>query len=80
MTAPEVRVGQIWADNDRRSAGRLVKVLKVDSRYAEVVACDMNGNWSPSALRARHTRILLTRFRPTSTGYRLVEDVPGGAA
>lgn len=78
MTEIEVKVGQIWADNDKRTAGRLIKVEKVGATYAEVVACDADGNPSPSVLRARHSRILLARFRPTSTGYRLHSDVPQG--
>lgn len=27
--APEVRVGQVWADNDPRSAGRTVEVIEI---------------------------------------------------
>ncbi|GAA3750285.1 DUF6354 family protein [Micromonospora maritima] len=74
---PAVRVGQIWADNDKRSEGRLVKVTAVDSTHADVIAVDAHGEPSPSILRARRTRIRLNRFRPTSTGYRLVRDVEG---
>lgn len=63
-TAPEVRVGQIWADNDKRSAGRIVTVLAVNGRHATV-----RSNFGKT------TSVLLNRFRPTATGYRLVKDV-----
>jgi hypothetical protein len=61
----EVRPGQVWADNDWRAHGRTVLVLAVDETHATVQ--------SPSG-RGRKTRIRLDRFRPTSTGYRLVSE------
>ncbi|GAA3217920.1 hypothetical protein ACFP63_08835 [Oerskovia jenensis] len=64
MTVHTVRPGQIWADNDKRSAGRRVTVLSVGQTHALV---------ETSLLR--RTSIRLDRFRPTSTGYRLVKDV-----
>ena len=60
-----VQPGQVWADNDWRSAGRQIQVLEVDATHATVQ--------SPSGL-GRKTRIRLNRFRPTSTGYRLLKD------
>lgn len=59
---PPVRIGQIWADNDKRSAGRRVEVVAVDEKHATVKA----------AGGKRLTRIRLDRFKPTSTGYTLV--------
>lgn len=76
----EVKVGQIWVDNDKRAAGRQLKILTVDkappgkqlsSGYAtaEVISDRRAG------LRTnRQTCILLSRFKPNSTGYRLVKD------
>ena len=63
---PTVRPGQIWADNDKRSAGRQVAVLAIDETHAVV---------RPAGGPGLQTRIRLDRFRPTSTGYRLVKDV-----
>lgn len=71
---PDVRPGQVWADNDKRSAGRHVRIDLVDETHASVTTCDAQGNPSPSVLSARRTRIRLDRFRPTATGYRLVKD------
>lgn len=62
---PSVKVGQVWADNDWRSKGRMVRVLAVDETHATVQ--DRLG-------MGRKTRIRLDRFRPTSTGYRLERD------
>ena len=61
---PTVRPGQIWADNDKRSAGRRVTVTSVGQTHALV-----------ETSLGRQTLIRLDRFRPTSTGYRLVKDV-----
>lgn len=61
-----VKVGQIWADNDKRLNGRRIKVLEVGDTHATVA--------SPTGI-GPHTKIRLTRFRPISTGYRLLEDV-----
>lgn len=63
---PKVRPGQVWADNDKRASGRTMRVESVDSRYAMVVDS-----------RGRRSRILVERMRPTSTGYRLLEEAPG---
>ncbi len=85
---PDVRPGQTWADNDKRAAGRKVRVDKIDGLYAicTIVADRADPaphrgryntprppGWSPVGLV---TRILLGRFRPTSNGYRLIEDAP----
>lgn len=70
----EVKVGQVWEDNDPRQkkegiAIRRIKVLEIKDGRARVQ--------SPSGLGAR-TWIRLNRFRPTASGYKLVEDVPAG--
>lgn len=57
-----VEPGQIWEDNDWRSAGRRILILSVDETHATVQ--------SPSGM-GRITRIRLDRFRPNSTGYRM---------
>ncbi|GAA0918604.1 hypothetical protein [Nonomuraea longicatena] len=62
---PRVQVGQVWADNDKRASGRTVRVENVDGRYVQVVDS-----------RGRRSRILIERMRPTSTGYRLLEEAP----
>lgn len=65
----QVKVGQVWEDNDSRlGAGahrRSFKVLEIIGERALVVT--LNGV-------SRKTKIKLDRFRPTATGYRLVQD------
>lgn len=61
-TQLKIEAGQIWESCDPRDNGRRLRVKLVDSRYAYCVG--PNG---------RETRILLTRFKPNATGYRLVE-------
>lgn len=62
------KVGQVWQDNDSRPGHkRLLRVLRIESGYAFVQ--------SPTG-QGRVTRIRLDRFRPNSTGYRLVSDPP----
>lgn len=68
-----VRPGQVWADNDKRSNGRQVRVIHVTETHAVV------GPVNPKA-RGRATRIRLDRFVPSSTGYRLVSEAPGGSS
>jgi len=68
---PDVRVGQIWADNDPRSAGRYVIVEAVNDTHAMVAQCGPHGTIHQ---KARRTEIRLTRMRPTSNGYRLERD------
>ncbi|WP_433893054.1 hypothetical protein [Streptomyces sp. CA-111067] len=68
--------GQIWADNDRRSNGRYLRVLSIEDGSALVKQVTAAGE---STLKAP-TRIRLNRFRPTSTGYRLVRHADGSAA
>ncbi|WP_432034648.1 hypothetical protein [Streptomyces antibioticus] len=70
---PGVRVGQVWADNDKRSEGRTVRIDEIDARYAY---CTVLTTAMPSSRTGQRTRIGLERMRPTSTGYRLLEDAP----
>lgn len=58
-----VKVGQIWQDNDGRSEGRTGRIVSMDDTHARV-------EWGVNT-----TRVKLTRFKPTSTGYRLIQDV-----
>lgn len=69
----EVRVGQIWQDNDTRQRKshnpRRGKIVQILGGYATV-------EWSTG----RTTQVSLKRFRPNSTGYKLVEDALDGHA
>jgi hypothetical protein len=88
---PTVRVGQVWEDTDKRHPGRRVQVVRLETvhlrvwsgtemRYVTedipVAVCRRAG----APVLSRETRIRVDRFRPTSTGYRLVEDVLTEAA
>lgn len=88
-----VRVGQIWADNDPRSAGR---TLRVDAIVDGKALCTTltNADDQQRSLdgagprpkswyrdrRGKQTKISLSRFKPNATGYRLVEDAPARSA
>lgn len=61
ITAPEPKVGQIWASNDRRDLGMHRTVVAVSENYV----------WLDGLQR---TRVRRDRMRPTSTGYRLIRD------
>lgn len=89
---PDVRVGQVWADNDSRSRGRTIKVLEIVApeggepvAICETLTNDKSTEWrmertSSARMRAlldrrgKTSRIKVRRFRPTSTGYRLVSE------
>jgi hypothetical protein len=79
-SAPEVRPGQVWADNDPRSAGRTIRIDAIersDTPYAEDCAVVTTLTPARNVGRVGHqTRIAIRRFRPTSTGYRLITDTP----
>lgn len=68
LPGPDVRVGQVWEDIDKRGYGRQVHVVSVGDTHATV---------EDTVGKPRRTRVRLDRFRPTSTGYRLVLDVEG---
>ena len=81
MSNDTVKIGQVWADNDARSVGRTVKVIDIDHpqapglRYALVETVTDPTDYPPEKPRiGKRSRIRLDRFRPTSTGYRLVEE------
>ncbi|MFF3060161.1 hypothetical protein [Streptomyces sp. NPDC057909] len=74
MNQRDVLICQVWADNDRRSAGRTVRVGAVSERHAY---CTVLTAAAPGGRTGRRVRILIERMRPTSTGYRLVELVDG---
>ena len=87
-----VRPGQVWADNDVRSKGRTVRVVEVGSLTA---ICEILTNsdahqeyvdgvrsmagYRPVDMRGRRTQIALRRFKPTSTGFRLLEEASDAA-
>ena len=58
-----VRPGQEWADMDPRSRGRTIRVDFVVGDYAYVTGS--NG---------RKTRIKISRMRPGSNGYKLINN------
>lgn len=83
-----VRVGQVWGDNDPRSAGRflLVEEIKRDTEGNSKAVCLVlqDAYWvtmnRPRRARRRtgqvgtRTRISCKRFKATSTGFFLVKD------
>lgn len=75
-TDAEVRPGQVWADNDQRAVGRTVRIERIDGDHAIVTVLTAYRHATPGE-RARSVgkerRIRITRFRPNSTGYRLLE-------
>jgi hypothetical protein len=85
--APTVKPGQIWADNDKRAAGRTLRVERVlgdkaqctiltNTDVAQKQIDEYQGRACPWArdMRGKKTWISLARFKPTNTGYRLVQD------
>ena len=77
---PEVKRGQVWKDCDWRSNGRSFRILRVEEQYAIVTVLTARKS-APESERQRavgaERRIRLSRFRPNSTGYRLVSEPEG---
>lgn len=67
-----VQVGQVWEDVDPRMHGRQFRVHEVGETYA-VVQITRPNPYSTTAPTTKR-RINLTRFTPTRTGYRLIEE------
>jgi hypothetical protein len=64
----EVKVGQVWQDWDtrfRNGAPTYKKVLKIEGGFAYCVS-------TRNGIVISKSRISLQRFRPNSTGYKLV--------
>lgn len=89
VTTPAVRVGQVWADNDKREAGRTVRIdaINCDSdgepHSVEVTVLTMSAEkqaqfdantFSVTDTRGLKRTILARRLYPTSTGYRLLSE------
>lgn len=89
---PVVEPGQVWADNDRRSNGRTVRVDRVvndPTKGEQVAVCTVltnsdrvqsfigSGSNHFRDTRGTTVRIAVRRMRPTSTGYRLVPAEAG---
>ena len=70
----DVKPGQVWADDDPRSAGRTLRVERIDGAKAictiltNTTGFDVATPWQRD-MRGKTTRISLARFKPTSTGY-----------
>jgi hypothetical protein len=69
----KVAVGQIWEDNDPRSAGRTIRITEVDQAKerarGEVLSVARNVGEHQVGHRTRW--IKFSRFRPVQRGYRL---------
>ena len=75
MSTVEVKVGQIWADNDPRSRGRTIKVISIAGEKAVVECVSVARNVGLHNV-GRKTVVSLKRFNPNrQTGYTLVQDV-----
>lgn len=71
-----VKVGQVWIDNDYRTSGRrcvCVNQINGDKALCAVGTYDPSTK-TPVAWTSRQTTISLRRFKPTATGYRLVKE------
>jgi hypothetical protein len=86
----EVRIGQVWQDNDKRGYGRRVRIVEIVNRHipgrpsmgtgtphAVVELVTGRGVGYGQAKPGRRTTIRLDRFKPTATGYRLVSEPEG---
>jgi hypothetical protein len=58
---PEVKVGQVWLDCDRRTRGRRLKIVAIACGAAVV----------ENLQTGRKTRVKLRRFQERSNGYRI---------
>jgi hypothetical protein len=69
----KVEPGQYWIPNDRSQSGRIVKVNRIEGKYAHCTT-----RWKGKA--PSEVKILLTRFAPTATGFRRIPAPERAAA
>ena len=70
MKTVELRVGQIWCDNDSRRSKRNIKIvsmISIKNHNKMVLAYNTQ--------TGKETVIKESRFKPFSRGYRLVKNV-----
>lgn len=69
----EVKVGQIWKDNDARYKGRTVRVVEIqDNNVLAAIITDVGGR---HVKVPRIARLPASRFSPEHKGYTLVRNV-----
>ncbi len=72
---PVPKIGQIWADNDPRSKGRTIRIVSVNERFVQAETLTPAKGYISETSTGRITRIRVDRLRPSTTGYRLMQDV-----
>lgn len=75
-----VALGQVWVDDDPRSAGRRIRITEIegDKVRGEIISVARNVGEEQVGRRTRWIRV--TRFQPGKRGYRLVENPGTGTA
>lgn len=73
----EIRPGQLWADNDPRSRGRVIQVTRHDLLGEVHVVTVRNSRTAINDNIGRRTKINAARFVPTTKGYVLIQDEHG---
>lgn len=58
--AEQVKVGQIYADKDRRMKGRYVRVMRIEGLYGFCKSCTASGAYRDNA---REVRLALTNLQ-----------------
>lgn len=74
---PTVKVGQVWESCDKRDRARKVQVAGFkDKNGAKYAVCNQGWLHPQGAFQAngRQVTIRLDRFRPTSSGWKLVRE------
>ena len=70
----EVRVGQVWADNDHRYLGRQVEILSIDGGVATVKVV---AHPKSQRMIGKKSKIRAVRFlRARNSGYTIVATAP----
>ncbi|WP_137726494.1 hypothetical protein [Prescottella subtropica] len=73
---PAPAAGQVWADNDPRVHGRTIAVDAIDGDKA-ICTVLVPAYDNPNGRSGHAVKIAVRRFKPTSTGYRLIRDEHG---
>lgn len=75
-----VALGQVWMDDDPRSAGRRIRITEIEGNKVRGEVLSVGRNVAEGQVGHRTRWIRASRFQPGRRGYRLVENPATGTS
>jgi hypothetical protein len=74
MRIDEIKPGMVFVDNDKRSDGRRIRILRVSGELIEFASCDRFGNVSGAARPLQSWKPARFHKEKRSAGFSLVSS------